>query len=690
MVILALNQSDLYGQDAATTLQFFYEAALRTSDRFAEQFYDALLQQHDLRVILKRLDPKDFEHLLTQQKRHLAMLISPGLGEDSHRQRAINVGRIHALVGVDIMWLTEAYGLYQQKLHELLNSKDLIGHHATQKAVRLIDRRLLTDLQHQSAGYRGVDQGISKVAAEVQQRALMARSVVDLYQEALRALCTIDGVIAAFVSRMGVQRLLEVETYEGPSAQAYLTAMHEGDIPQICVPEADAEEVDGPSASAWRTGQVQTTGAYTLDDTVKPWSPVGKRLGFRSSAAIPLVDETGQTFAEINLYSKWPGFFEAAGRHAFLEQIQQIVSITASRHAQGQTVPYALRKTYKNWVAERRVRMLYQPIVDLNTGELIKVEGLARLIADDGSLVSPAEFLPTLGSGSLLKLFEIGVEQACKDHRAWRDQGIDVGVSLNLPTLAVNDARYHDALFSTLENCGIDTEAISIEILESAGDLEGSARAPFFETLRALGIRIVQDDLGAGHSSLLRLDSMPFDEVKIDQGLVLTAARKDPERAFTFILYLTQLSHALRVMVTVEGLEDAGLIEAAAVLGADHGQGYGIARPMPSEDLARWRAAYRHDIDVQNPKTAWGALAGYLLWDRQLQALDRWPDLIQDFVNVPCLVEKFIDRLRLHDSLLERLLKENHALAMQSRSKGQYLRSRRDVIAALGMMGSHS
>lgn len=688
MVIHALNQADLYGPEAAAALGILHDEATAAADAFAEQFYSALLQQDELRVILERLDVREFAHLRQQQSRHLAMLMSPELDAATHRLRAFHVGRIHALVGVDVMWLTEAYGLYQQKLHAFLRAKSSVDPADKEKIVQLVDQRLLTDLQSQSAGYRDVDLAISRATTDIQQRALTARSVVDLYQGALKALCAIDGIVAAFVSRMGLQRLLEVETFEGPMAQAYLTAIYDGEIPQIRVPEFEAGVVDGPSAKAWRTGQVCTISAYALDASVRPWSAVAARLGFRASATIPLVDETGQTFAEINLYSRWPGFFDATGRRAFLEQVQQIVSMTASRHAQGRIVPSALRTTYKKWLEDRRVRMLYQPIIDLHTGDLIKVEGLARLVADDGRLVSPADFLPTLGSGSLLRLFEIGVEQACKDHRIWRDQGIDVGVSLNLAPLAVKDPRYHDALFTTLESCGMDTEALSIEILESAGDLDDTWRAPFFETLRVLGIRVVQDDLGAGHSSLLRLDSMPFDEVKIDQGLVLAAARKDPERAFTFILYLTQLSHALRVTVTVEGLEDAGLIEAAAVLGADHGQGYGIARPMPSDALAQWKAGYRHEVDVQNPRTAWGALAGYLLWDRQLHALQKWPALIEDFIKGPCLVEKFIERLRLHDSPLDKLLRENHALALQARASGQYVRSRQDVIDALGQMGT--
>lgn len=242
-------------------------------------------------------------------------------------------------------------------------------------------------------------------------------------------------------------------------------------------------------------------------------------------------------------------------------------------------------------------------------------------------------------------------------------------------------------LFRTLESTGTDTEFFELEILESQEHNNVGKRDSFLNDLKILGIRLIQDDLGAGHSSLLRLDSMPFDEVKIDQGLVRRAADRHPHRAFGFIYYLTQLAHELGASVVVEGLECPGLIEAACIMGADGGQGFGIARPMPAERVASWVAGFQGEADPLRPRTAWGALAGYLLWERELKALYPWPDLVEEHVRAPCRVQHFIERHDLRHSALQQFLNRNHAVALHGASNSMYQRSRSDVIEALAEQG---
>ena len=85
----------------------------------------------------------------------------------------------------------------------------------------------------------------------------------------------------------------------------------------------------------------------------------------------------------------------------------------------------------------------------------------------------------------------------------------------------------------------------------------------------------------------------------------------------------------------MEGLEDKGLIEAATILGADHGQGYGIARPMHMRDIMSWSDSWFFPIDPEQPETALGAMAGYLLWDHKLGMLADWPQFIEQFIRNP-------------------------------------------------------
>ena len=677
----------LYGEQASALLRDLHVHAQLASSAFTDDFYDALMQREATQEILRRLDAAEFDHLRVQQARHLAMLASPSLEAEAHRKRALLVGRIHALVGVDMMWLTEAYSLYQKALHRLLERHPEFEPDKRQRIVQLVDRRLLFDLQAQSAGYRQVETELAQAASALQRRALAGGNLTDLYQGTLQALCSIDGLAAAFVGRLDARGRWEVEAYEGVSAPAYLAAAQTAQAPVLSA-TGDAQQTATLLAQAWRDGHVHIWDAAQASLQHACWTGVAASLGLRSCAVVPLVDDTGRSYALLSLHSRWPGFFGTGGRRAFLEQVQQMVGITVWRLAQPKVISYSRRNTYGAWLEAGRVRMYYQPIVELHGGTLSKVEALARLVDDDARMVGPAEFLPALGNDGLLRLFELGLDIAMADHRAWLELGLHVRVALNLPPQAVGDRRYHDVLFRALDGGGIAPRSLELEMLESGEAQAHGPRATLFEVLRERGVRVVQDDLGSGHSSLLRLDRMPFDEVNIDQALVREAARKDPQRAFAFILHLTQLSHSLNVSVTVEGLEDAGLVEAAAILGADRGQGYGIGKPMPAQRVPEWIRHYRHAVDPREPMTPWGALAGYLIWDRQLGSLRHWPDLIEDFVRAPCLVQRFLDAHAMRGSRLQRLLDVNHSLAVHPASARLYQRTRADVIRALRQLGA--
>ena len=683
MILKPLVAEEAYGPAAAQALRGLAKAAEPVIHRFVADFYASLHQTAQTAQVLNRLTAEEFTHLRQQQAGHLLMLLDPDLNAAKHRERALAVGRIHAQVGVELPWLIEAYNLYQQALHHLFPSTDAGKQRVTQ---RILDRRLLLDLESQGTGYRLLADELAKILVEIQQSIHTSISAIDLYRAVVDGLCKVDGVVAAFIGREGKQNHLEIEIFKGNRAQPYLDAMHDGVIPRLNLNESAAEGERGPTWRAWHSGQIQVVDSYAHDQSLSAWAATGAAMGLRSLAVIPLTDEAGQTFAAVNVYSKWPGFFNAPERRIFLECLQQPLSLAAQRQAQGRVIDHHQRKRFTDLLKAGHVLMLYQPIIDLKAGRLVKVEALARLIDRGRSLVSPGRFLPSFGSDELYRLFETGVKQVCTAQQAWQSVGLNVTVSLNLPPQGVGDARYHDALFSTIEQCGADPAHFEIEILESHDIQDTNIRDRFFQNLRLCGIRIIQDDLGSGHSSLLRLESMPFDGVKIDQGLVLRAAQKEPQRALEFIYYLTHLAHALKVPVTIEGLENPGLIEAATILGADYGQGFGIARPLPADTIPEWTKKFHLAVDITQPKTPLGALAGYLLWDRQLSSLNHWPSLIEDFVGAPCMVQRFIETTRPADPVLQDLLGKNHALALLCMSSRIYQRTRQELISKLSAM----
>lgn len=124
------------------------------------------------------------------------------------------------------------------------------------------------------------------------------------------------------------------------------------------------------------------------------------------------------------------------------------------------------------------------------------------------------------------------------------------------------------------------------------------------------------DDLGSGYSSLERLSRLPFDVIKIDQGL-LASLRTQPMRVLSLVGSLIQMAHDLQREAVVEGLEDEAAVEAVSLLGATLGQGFGICRPMPLERMAGWLRDFEPQPMPGAVRTPLGALAYHWRYMRQ-------------------------------------------------------------------------
>jgi len=433
--------------------------------------------------------------------------------------------------------------------------------------------------------------------------------------------------------------------------------MEDGTIPKIST-DPDLPSGRGVGGRAWRSRQIEVSDSWQLDERAAPWVTLGKELGFRASAAVPLLDDSGNSIALLSMYSLWPGFFSMPRVHNFLTHIQRVLGYAMQRLNHAPVIPMREQQEYRQLLDEGRVTMLYQPIINLRDGRLCRLEALARLQARNGSLISPARFLPVFGELELLRLFERGLRQICLGARAMNAFGPEVHFSINLPAEGVGDERYEQAILGILKESGFSPNRLQLEMLESEDSAtQTEQKQVFVRRLREHGVRFAQDDLGSGHSSLLRMGQYSFDEVKIDQGLVRSVLHK-PQRALEFILYLTRLAHAFHTLVVVEGLEHLGMLEAAAILGADHGQGYGIARPMPAAEVVEWFANYQYPVDPLHPKTALGAMAGYLLWDMQMAVMADCAGAPEQSPSANRVVDSFLAEHALEQSPLGKLLRE--------------------------------
>lgn len=648
----------------------------------ANSFYARLLNRTDTAEILARLSTEEFEHLKARQIQHIHFVFSPDTTLQMHYQRALAVGRAHGMVGMGLPMLLEAYHLYRRGMTQFFNSPRLDGQQRA-NLIKALHKRLDLDLEAQIISYAQLENDAITLHTALDSAIQGASNLPDLLRQFLRTLGDFDGLVACIYMRPDVRGVIQIEAEGGREARSFVKGLQARSA-QMVSTLAKAREGAEPAGRAWRTGKIQISNSYQQKDTEPQWRSEAKQYGFRSEAAIPFVDEAEQPFAVMNLYSSWPGFFGATVRTGMLRHIQQALGQAVLRFGRTEVVPAELRRSHIQHLEDGAVQMVYQPIVDLRTGKLKSVEALARLRNADGKLIPPDAFLAAFGSDSLLRLFRLGLEQVCQDFRTWseRSQALHLPVGLNLPPDGLTDNAYRDCIFETLSRWKLPASFLTLEMLETKETLDVSKRDKRIEEFREAGLKIAQDDLGSGHSSLLRMNKIAVDGVKIDQQLVRGAMDK-PARALEFIHHLTQLAQESGMTVTVEGLEDDGLIEAAAILGADFGQGYGIARPMPAQDVLSWNRTWSMPVDPEHPHTALGALAGDLLWNRGLDALKNWPDLAANYIGKPSLVERYLDATGKSDPNISRLLERKRAVALQEPGSVRSAESRRELIDAL-------
>jgi diguanylate cyclase (GGDEF)-like protein/PAS domain S-box-containing protein len=237
-------------------------------------------------------------------------------------------------------------------------------------------------------------------------------------------------------------------------------------------------------------------------------------------------------------------------------------------------------------LAAGQFHLHYQPIIDLRSGVLRKVEALIRWQHPELGAVSPAEFIPVAEQSGLIG--EIGdwvFETALAQAKAWRCAlHPEFQITLNVsPAQFRADSIYLQRWVDRLAQCGVPGRALVLEITEGLL-LDASARPEErLVALRESGLQVSIDDFGTGFSSLSYLHRYAIDYVKIDQSFV-SGLEKDP-RALALCKAIIAMSHALGFQVVAEGVETRAQLALLEATGCDFAQGYLFDRPLPAEQL---------------------------------------------------------------------------------------------------------
>jgi len=253
------------------------------------------------------------------------------------------------------------------------------------------------------------------------------------------------------------------------------------------------------------------------------------------------------------------------------------------------------RNAIQHGLSDNEFRLYYQPQVDLNSQTVVGAEALIRWQHPTLGLRSPAEFLPLLeGSELEFRLGEWVIEAALKQLQHWQALGVEIQVSVNISPQHLLHQGFLPQLEQLLNRYSdVPPELLAIEILESATLDDMQAALHVLENCQRLGIDVALDDFGTGYSSLAYFRHLPVQLIKVDRDFVRDMLDSKDDRAI--VESIVFLAKKFSRPVLAEGVETLEHAQALLALGCHLAQGYGIARPMPAEQLPGWLKTWRLD-----------------------------------------------------------------------------------------------
>ena len=225
----------------------------------------------------------------------------------------------------------------------------------------------------------------------------------------------------------------------------------------------------------------------------------------------------------------------------------------------------------------------YQPIVSLESGAIAGFESLVRWRNRDGTLVSPADFIPLAeDTGLIVGIGDWVLEQTCSQVAAWLRDGLHPGVaSVNISTRQFHQERLVENVRRTVDRHGLDPRTVKLEITETTAATDLSMISATLQQLKAFGIGIVIDDFGTGYSSLSHLQRFPIDLLKIDRSFVSTTTSHPDSDAI--VRAIVAMAHSLGLEVVAEGVETREQLDLLFRLRVDYIQGFLFSRPVPAD-----------------------------------------------------------------------------------------------------------
>ena len=319
----------------------------------------------------------------------------------------------------------------------------------------------------------------------------------------------------------------------------------------------------------------------------KPITLARRHMVMTTSVGIAIYPRDGETceellkHADLALYQS-----KGSGRnavHFFSEHLRNKASMELELEEE-------LRQALKK---DRGLLLHYQPILDLGSGRIGKLEALVRWQHPRLGLLSPNRFIGIAEANGFIGELDAWVlRRACQDLRQLtaRHAHPDLRVAVNCSALNLSHDDLPDEVARALKASGLRAQRLELEVTENALMSNVNQALTLLQRIRDLGVGISIDDFGTGYSSLAYLKRLPLDTLKVDRSFMLELPGANADRQI--VQAIVGMAHTLNLQVVAEGVENAEQLAFLRQLGCDYIQGYLLSKPLPLESLAQFLADF--------------------------------------------------------------------------------------------------
>ena len=235
---------------------------------------------------------------------------------------------------------------------------------------------------------------------------------------------------------------------------------------------------------------------------------------------------------------------------------------------------------------KQQFTLLYQPKVNINTGQVTGAEALLRWQHDEWGEVVPDIFVPVAeDSGLIIPIGRWVLRQACKQAKVWQDAGLqDITLAINISAQEFLQKYFVEGVRAALIETGLAAHFLELEITESVLMRDAESSKSILQQLKKMGLKLAVDDFGTGYSSLSYLQRFPIDVLKIDQSFVqnIESAKDDG----IIVSAIISMGNSLKLKVVAEGVETSSQLAFLKARHCEEGQGYFFSHPLTADKFA--------------------------------------------------------------------------------------------------------